>query len=400
MNKLIITKWNGIVLTMVQSEGSAVSLNLEPGEERSILGNIYIGKVKNIVKNIGAAFVEIGDGCMGYLNLADGFIHHASAGGADGKLRVGDEIVVQVERDAVKTKAPVLTGNLNFTGRYIVLTAGKRQLGFSSKLSDMEWKKQIKPILEAEKEEDFGIIVRTNAPEASFDAILEELRSLKALYRKVMGDAVHRTCLSLLYQTPPAYLADIRDSLHGSLESVVTDAPDIYEAIKVYLETFQPEDLKKLTFYDDALLPLFKLFKVEKAMDEALGKRVWLKSGGYLVIEPTEALCVIDVNTGKYSGKKNLHDTIMKINTEAAVQSARQLRLRNLSGIIIIDFIDMETEEDRQELLTVLSRALSKDPVKTSVVEITKLNLVEVTRKKIRRPFHEQAALIKGKAES
>ena len=139
MNKLIITKWNGIVLTMVQSEGSAVSLNLEPGEERSILGNIYIGKVKNIVKNIGAAFVEIGDGCMGYLNLADGFIHHASAGGADGKLRVGDEIVVQVERDAVKTKAPVLTGNLNFTGRYIVLTAGKRQLGFSSKLSDMEW---------------------------------------------------------------------------------------------------------------------------------------------------------------------------------------------------------------------------------------------------------------------
>ena len=120
-----------MVLTMVQSEGSAVSLNLEPGEERSILGNIYIGKVKNIVKNIGAAFVEIGDGCMGYLNLADGFIHHASAGGADGKLRVGDEIVVQVERDAVKTKAPVLTGNLNFTGRYIVLTAGKRQLGFS-----------------------------------------------------------------------------------------------------------------------------------------------------------------------------------------------------------------------------------------------------------------------------
>lgn len=385
---------------MVQSEGSIVSLNLEPEEERSILGNIYIGKVKNIVGNIGAAFVEIGDGCMGYLNLADSFLHHASAGESDRKLRAGDEIVVQVERDAVKTKAPVLTGNLNFTGRYIVLTAGKRQLGFSSKLSDMDWKKQIKPILEAEKEEDFGIIVRTNAPEASFDTILEELKSLKALYHKVMGDAAHRTCCSLLYRTPPAYLADIRDSFHGSLESVVTDEPDICESIKTYLETFQPGDLQKLTFYDDTLLPLLKLYKAEKAMSEALGKRVWLKSGGYLVIEPTEALCVIDVNTGKYSGKKNLHDTIMKINTEAAVEIARQLRLRNLSGIIIIDFIDMKTEEDQRGLLSVLSRVLSKDPVKTSVVEITKLNLVEVTRKKIRRPFYEQAALIKGKAES
>ena len=337
---------------------------------------------------------------MGYLSLADGYIHHASAASPDGRLRAGDEIIVQVDRDAVKTKAPVLTGNLNFTGRYIVLTAGKRQLGFSSKLSDLEWKKQIKPILEAEKEEDFGIIVRTNAPEASFDAILEELKSLKALYRRVMEDALHRTCYSLLYKTPPSYLTDIRDSFHGSLGAIVTDETDIYEAIQAYLKSFQPGDLQKLTFYDDALLPLSKLYKVEKSMSEALGKRVWLKSGGYLVIEPTEALCVIDVNTGKYSGKKNLHDTIMKINTEAAVEIARQLRLRNLSGIIIIDFIDMETEEDQRELLSVLSRVLAKDPVKTSVVEITKLNLVEVTRKKIRRPFHEQAALIKGKADT
>ncbi|WP_321015576.1 ribonuclease E/G, partial [Hungatella effluvii] len=267
-------------------------------------------------------------------------------------------------------------------------------------LSDLEWKKRIKPILEAEKEEDFGIIVRTNAPEASFDAILEELKSLKALYRRVMEDALHRTCYSLLYRTPPSYLTDIRDSFHGSLGAIVTDETDIYEAIQAYLKSFQPGDLQKLTFYDDALLPLSKLYKVEKSMSEALGKRVWLKSGGYLVIEPTEALCVIDVNTGKYSGKKNLHDTIMKINTEAAVEIARQLRLRNLSGIIIIDFIDMETEEDQRELLSVLSRVLAKDPVKTSVVEITKLNLVEVTRKKIRRPFHEQAALIKGKADT
>lgn len=385
---------------MVQSEGETVQLNLEPEAESSILGNIYIGKVKNIVKNIGAAFVEIGDGSMGYLNLSENCIHYASETAPERPLRAGDEIVVQVERDAVKTKAPVLTGNLNFTGRFLVLTAGKRQLGFSAKLTDTEWKKEIKPILEAEKEDDFGIIVRTNAPEASADEILDELKRLKARYRRVMADAGHRTCYSLLYRTPPTYLSDIRDSFHGSLEAIITDERDIWESVRSYLEEFQPEDLPKLTLYDDVLLPLAKLYKVEKSIEEALGKRVWLKSGGYLVIEPTEALCVIDVNTGKYSGKKNLHDTIMKINKEAAVEIARQLRLRNLSGIIIIDFIDMETEADQKELLIVLSRAVSRDPVKTSVVEITKLNLVEVTRKKIRRPFYEQAAQIKGKAKT
>lgn len=399
MNKLIITRWNGAVLTMVRSKEEVLSLDLEPDGERSILGSIYIGKVKNIVKNINSAFVEIGDGRMGYLSLTDACIHRVSPAGAQGRLKAGDEIVVQVERDAVKTKAPVLTGNLNFTGRYLVLTAGKNQLGFSSKLTDQAWKKAVRPSLEAEKEEGFGLIVRTNAPEAGMEAILQELKSLKALYHRVMADAAHRTCYSLLYRTPPSYVAGIRDSLTGSLEAIVTDESDIYETVKAYLEEFQPDDAEKLTFYEDSLLPLVKLCRAEKAMEEALGKRVWLKSGGYLVIEPTEALVVIDVNTGKYSGKKNLHDTIMKINKEAAVEIAHQLRLRNLSGIIIIDFIDMEEEEDQKELLRVLSAALSKDPVKTTVVEITKLNLVEVTRKKIRRPFYEQAAQIKGKAE-
>lgn len=400
MNKLIITRWEGAVLTMVRSKEEVLQLDLEPDGEPSILGSIYIGKVKNIVKNINAAFVEIGDGQMGYLNLTDACIHRVFPAGASGKLKAGDEIVVQVERDAVKTKAPVLTGNLNFTGRYLVLTAGKNQLGFSAKLTDQAWKKEIRPLLEAEKEEEFGLIVRTNAREAETEAVIGELKSLKALYHRVMDEAVHRTCYSRLYRTPPSYVTGIRDSLTGSLESIVTDEKDIYEAVKVYLEEFQPADLNKLSLYEDELLPLAKLNRIERAMEEALGKRVWLKSGGYLVIEPTEALVVIDVNTGKYSGKKNLHDTIMKINKEAAVEIAHQLRLRNLSGIIIIDFIDMETEEDQKELLGVLSAALVKDPVKTTVVEITKLNLVEVTRKKIRRPFYEQAALIKGKAET
>lgn len=379
-------------------DGKAIQLELEPDGERSILGNIYIGKVKNIVKNINSAFVDLGAGITGYLNLESPCLTYASGQSVTGKLKAGDEIIVQVERDAVKTKDPVLTGNLNFAGRYCVLTSGKTQIGFSSKITDGGWKKQIRPLLEAEKDDNFGIIVRTNAPEASPEALAAELSNLKALYRRTMESAAHRTCFTRLYETPPSYVSGIRDSLLGSLEAVITDAPDIYEALKTYMITSQPEDLEKLSFYDDPLLPLAKLYHVEKTMEEALGRRVWLKSGGYLVIEPTEALTVIDVNTGKFAGKKTLRETIMKINLEAAVEIGRQMRLRNLSGIIIIDFIDMVEDEDKKNLLATLSGIVSSDPVRTTVVEITKLNLVEVTRKKIRRPLYEQVAQIKEKA--
>lgn len=390
MSKRIITKWNGAVLTMVQENGKTIQINLEPIEKRSLLGNIYVGKVKNIVKNIGAAFVDIGDGITGYLSLAERYVHYASPLKEPRPIRAGDEIIVQLERDAVKTKAPVLTGNLNFPGRYLVLTAGKNSIGFSGKLSDSDWKKELLPLLLNEKDEDFGIIVRTNASEASTDTIMKELRQLKSEYRRVVEVSSHRTGLSLLYGTPPSYLSDLRDSQWGSLEAVITDDKTIFQTVQSYLETNQPEDVKTLKLYEDELLPLYKLYGVEKSIEEVLSKRVWLKSGGYLVIEPTEALCVIDINTGKYSGKKSPGDTIRKINLEAAIEIAHQIRLRNLSGIIVIDFIDMETEAVQKELMTLLSKELSKDPVKTTVVDITKLNLVEVTRKKIRRPLYEQ----------
>lgn len=392
MNKLIITRWNGSVITLLQSGKQIVQVDIEPKQECSVLGNIYIGKVNNIVKNINAAFVDIGNGRMGYLSLADGNIHYADQRTFDGKLRQGDEVVVQVERDAVKSKAPVLTGNLNITGRYFVLTSGKKQIGFSSKITDQVWKREIKAYLETVKEETFGIIVRTNAPGSSREELALELVHLKDSLAKILDSAKHRTCYSLLYSSAPSYLTGLRDSLKSSLEAVITDEADIYQTVKDYLIQYQPEDIKLLSLYEDELLPLGKLYRVEKTMEEALGKRVWLKSGGYLVIEPTEALCVIDVNTGKYSGKKELRDTIMKVNLEAAEEIGHQLRLRNLSGIIIIDFIDMEAEEDRRMLVARLEAILSKDPVKTTVVEITKLNLVEVTRKKIRKPLYEQAS--------
>ncbi len=255
----------------------------------------------------------------------------------------------------------------------------------------------MKSYLEPRKQEDFGMIVRTNAYKVPKEELESELIQLMDSFRKLLDNAKHRTCYSLLYSSAPSYLTGLRDSLKSSLEAVITDEPDIYEAVREYLIQNQPEDLGLLTRYEDKLLPLGKLYRIDKTMDEALGKRVWLKSGGYLVIEPTEALVVIDVNTGKYSGKKELRETIKKVNLEAAEEIGHQLRLRNLSGIIIIDFIDMEAEEDRRILMDRLEGILSKDPVKTTVVEMTKLNLVEVTRKKIRKPLYEQALQMKEK---
>jgi ribonuclease G len=392
VSKLIITRWKGGIITLLHSGKEVIQINIEPEQQGFVIGNVYVGKVNKIVKNINSAFVDIGKGQMGYLSLSDGMVHYADGRPWDGKLKQGDDVIVQVERDAVKSKAPVLTGNINLTGRYFVLTTGKKQIGFSSKITDQVWKLKMKSYLEVIKGEDFGIIVRTNAYEAQEEELKNELQTLHTNLKKLIEDAKFRTSYSLLYSGAPSYLSGIRDSLKSSLEAVITDEVDIYEALNNYFIENQPEDASLLIKYEDPMLPLYKLYRIEKFMEEALGKRVWLKSGGYLVIEPTEALTVIDVNTGKYTGKKALRDTIMKINLESAEEIGHQLRLRNLSGIIIIDFIDMELEEDRLNLVTRLTEILSKDPVKTTVVEITKLNLVEITRKKIRRPLHEQVA--------
>lgn len=407
MNKLLITRWGDQILTALTENGKFLSFNLEPAEQTGLLGNIYIGKVKNIVKNINSAFIDLGNGLTGYYSLTDNKTHlftDAAAKTQDSHrpLRQGDEILVQVERDAVKTKDPVLTSNLNFTGKYLVLTQGKKQIGFSGKIRDKAWKQHMQALLEKETDRSFGLIVRTNAKEAAEEEILQELAFLSKRRRQLLTAASHRTCYSLLASSEPSYISSIRDAYTSELEAIVTDDKDCYEAVRQYLEENQPEDLEKLSFYEDPMLSLSKLYSLETALEQALGKHVWLKSGGYLVIEPTEALTVIDVNTGKYAGKKTQAETIFKINQEAAAETARQLRLRNLSGIIVVDFIDMETEEERLRLMSLLERELLKDPVKTVLVDMTRLGLVEITRKKVKRPLAEQvkaAGFLPGKGE-
>lgn len=388
MDKLVITRWNGRLLTALLSENRAAEIGLE--EADSILGNIYIGKVKKIVKNLNAAFVDFAEGRTGYYSLADN-PRHLFADGRERGLKEGDELIVQVAKDAVKTKDPVLTANLTFSGRYAVLTAGKRVVGFSKKISDREFKERLKPQLEELVGEAAGVIVRTNAYGLE-EALLEEVRLLNGQYRELTELAAYRTCYSVLRRAEPEYLKALKGCPAGTLEEVLTDLPEVYAETEHYFRTQEPDSQTKLRLYQDPLVSLARLYSLNTVMEQALEKRVWLKSGGYLVIDITEAMVVIDVNTGKYAGKKKLEETVRLTNLEAAREICRQLRLRNLSGIILIDFIDMFTEKDKELLMETLRRHAGLDPVPTTVVDMTALGLVEMTRKKQKRPLWEQLA--------
>ncbi|MDD3252260.1 MAG: ribonuclease E/G [Lachnospiraceae bacterium] len=396
MSKLIITRWRDRILTAQFSGNEALELSLE--EDSSILGNLYIGKVNNIVKNLNSAFIDFEKERTGYYSLTDN-PQSLYPDGSWRSLKAGDEILVQVAKDAVKTKDPVLTGNLNFTGKYAVLTAGKPVIGFSSKISDKTWKEQLRPQLEALVTGQTGLIVRTNA--YGHDAeLLQEVQALTVAYQTVLEKARYRTCYSLLYQADPGYLKNLRGSTSGSIEEIVTDQPEVFETISDYLRQYDADKLSRLRLYEDTTLSLSRLYSLDSMMEQACQKRVWLKSGGYLIIEQTEAMVVIDVNTGKYSGKKNLADTIRMINLEAAKELCHQLRLRNLSGIIMVDFIDMKAEEDKRLLMDTLRTCVLSDPVKTTVVDMTGLNLVEMTRKKEKKPLWEQIAQVKQQPET
>lgn len=376
----------------LSEEERIVEIRLESDQEKSILGNIYTGQVENIASNIQAAFVQIEPGKRCYYSLAEAQRAAFSAGRkGNGPLRPGDELLVQVSRDAMKGKLPALTSNLNFTGRYLVLTTGDKKFGLSSKLA-LEDRHRLSGWLKEEAErpdKEFGIIVRTNAADASKEEILKELEWLKGRYHKAVVQGRNRTCFSLVLETEPFYVAAVRDAYGRDLDEIITDVPEIREMILGYLEEISPELKEKLRFYQDKLLPLYKLYRVETALDAIQKEKVWLNSGGFLVIQQTEAFVSIDVNSGKYTGKKKMEETFRKINLEAAAEIGRQLRLRNLSGIILIDFINMENPDHRDELFHVLQKLLRKDPVKSRAIDITPLHILEMTRKKVRRPVIE-----------
>lgn len=392
-NQLIITNLtrNQTEYTVcgLYEEKKLVEVQAQHSDSDSLLGNIYVGRVKDVVKNLNAAFIEIAPGLACYFSLEDlknpVYVKKINSPA----LVKGDELYVQVEKEGMKTKPPRVTTNLSFTGKYLVLTTGNQTLGLSKKL-DKETKARLKALLSAHRDARFGIVLRTNSQTATEEQILHELQDLTLKAESLLNKAPYQSCFSCVRRQPPEFLTTLRNVYARDLEEIVTDNAALYAEISSYLKAYQPEDLSKLRLYEDKLLSLAKCYSLEVKLEEALRERVWLKSGGYLIIQPTEALTVIDVNSGKSMAKKNVQEHYLKINLEAAAEIAFQIRLRNISGIIIVDFIDMASEEAKRELMEALRTATRKDPVPVQVVDMTKLNLVELTRKKVRKSLREQ----------
>ena len=397
----VVSRRGSQIFSFLLNGSKAVEIHCDACREDSILDEIYIGKVQNIVKNISAAFVEIAPGTVCYLPLED--LKHPvyTKKGTSHNIQQGDELLVQVKREGIKTKAPAVTTNLTLHGKYALLTTGNTQISVSSKLPKEEKERLVRVVKDNSSadngsleemsagERDYGWLLRTNAGGASPEVIKKDLLRLQTKYGELMKTAQYRTCFSCLLARPSAYLKRLSDLYTEEVDEILTDDRELFEQITEYFQENQPEDTAKLRFYEDRLLPMEKLYSLDHHLKEALGERVWLKSGGYLVIQPTEALTVIDVNTGKFTAGKKKEAAFLKLNQEAALEAARQIRLRNLSGIVIIDFINMEEKESEVQLLKTLDDALRRDPIRTTLVDMTKLSLVEITRMKKERPLHE-----------
>ena len=392
MNKRLIVPYRDGVLTAVCEDDRVNLFEWERRGQASLIGNIYVGLVKKIVPGIRAAFVEVADGQNGYYSLEENHHHFFLNQGNHDRVKEGDLLLVQVERDPVKTKLMMLTARINLTGRYTALTCGHPGLAFSSKLKGVgtqAFKDCVREQLNRFPTDRYGLIVRTNAAGVKPEQIVSEANSLLAQMEKMLREANCRTAGSLMMKATPAWIQGVRDAKDDELEEVVCEGKAQYEELITFVQSVCPDLESRIRLYDDDYA-LMKLYRLESALEEALSERVWLKSGGFLVIQPTEALTVIDVNSGKSVGKKTTEETFYHLNLEAAREIAHQIRLRNLSGIIIVDFIDMDEEEHKLSLMSELRRLLESDQVKTNVIDMTPLGLVEITRKRVRRPLAEQ----------
>ena len=388
---VILSKYEEKPFLGILEENQLMELSFLQEDENAILGNIYIGKVKNIVKNLNAAFVEVKKDVLCFLSLKDNPEPFFTNPKKNNKIVEGDEILVQVSQMDVKTKNPMCTSKISIAGKYAAFTYQKSGIGISSKLPKDEKVKELRTLAETYLEDHYSIVLRTNSYYAEISEVEKELAQLKDELEEVLKKAKTRSVYSLLRKDDSEVLKSIKALRETDEIEIVTDLKEYYDEILNFVEKNEKNSVSmNLKFYEDENLSLVALYSLNTKIGNALKKRVWLKSGAYLVIEQTEAMVVIDVNTGKALNKKKREEHFYEVNVEAAIEIAKQLRLRNLSGIIIVDFIDMESEENTCKLLKVFEDALNKDRIKTTLVDITKLHLVEVTRKKTKKSLLEQ----------
>lgn len=393
-DKLVLTKDENRIYYGYFHEGIPLELYACPVNRKSILGNIYAARVEKIATGAGGAFLELSDGLKCYYPLKSNkkvlrLNHPAEV--LQNDLKGGDIILVQVVKDAVKTKLSVADSNISLAGAYFVISMVDRRSSISRKITDSEERKRLSDLVSPYKCDDFGIVVRTNAAYVADQILVDELRSLINRYQHIVLRANNSMGKTLIYELPPHYISLCMDLPRQNLTEIITDIPEIYEEYREYFRTNSDEEtLAKLRLYSDDY-PLSKLYRFEHFYKKATDKLIWLNSGGSIVIEQTEAMVVVDVNTGTVTkSHKETQDIFYKMNCEAAKEIAYQLRLRNLSGIIMIDFINLKDPVKEKSVMEILEKSSARDRVPARIVDITKLGIVEMTRAKKLRPLHEQ----------
>jgi ribonuclease G len=408
-NLIIVNRCDDETRIAIVEHGQTRELIVERDSRRGILGNIYKGRVTRVLPGMQSAFVDVGLKRTAFLYVMDiARPHDAEEAVAiephdeeEGErevfvaepkpvppietlIREGQELVVQVSKEPIGTKGARLTSNISLPGRNLVLLPGMEHVGVSRRIAEPEERERLKEIATGLKPETGGLIVRTVGEGREVEVFKEDQQFLTELWKHIQRRESETKAPALIYQDLDLVLKVVRDTLNPSFENVVVDAIEDYERLIEFVDQFMPQYRSMITLHRDTM-PVFERYKVELELSRALDRKIWLKSGGYIVIDETEALTAIDVNTGRYVGKTNAEETIVKINLEACKEIAYQLRLRNIGGIIVIDFIDMKVAENRQRVQDTLNEELAGDRSRTHVLPMSELGLIEMTRKRVKK---------------
>lgn len=379
MKRILVDNQENWTRLGIVDDGVLMELVYERKYSMPIVGNVYVGKIVNVLPGMQAAFVDIGREKNAFLYYGD----NVDSLGNSIKPQCGTDVLVQVEKAEVGKKGAVLTRRISFPGKFLVIIPGDGKLGISKKITDNAERDRIRNIVSSLLPEGCGAIVRTDGQGKDYEVYKKEIERLLEISDKIMKKASYLKAPALVYTDVNGVEKAVRDYFHDDIDEIVVNVEDDYNELLSICPKLNI-DMRKIKYHNDGT-PLFASYYVEGQAKAAFNRQVWLKSGGFIIIEQTEACVVIDVNTGKYTGKADLQKTILKTNLEAAREIAHQLRLRNLNGMIIVDFIDMKSEQDKQLLRKELEEAVAGDRLQTIVVGMTELGLMQLTRKKKRQ---------------
>ncbi|SCG83725.1 ribonuclease G [Proteiniborus sp. DW1] len=391
MNQIVIDVGLQENRVAILENSELVELYIEEDDNKRTVGNIYKGRVVNVLPGMQAAFVDIGLEKNAFLYVKDAIPKEMLANkkinlkdiSIKDVVKSGQDIIVQVIKEPFGNKGARVTTQITIPGRHIVLMPYTDYIGVSRRISDEAERDRLRKIIESIKPANMGVILRTASEGLELEDFKDDIKFLLRVLNKIDGERNLGFAPRVMYKDLDLIHRTVRDLFTRNVQKLIINSRDEYKSIVELVDMISPQ-LKSRVEYFDSSHDIFGYFGIEQAINKALDRKVWLKSGGYIVIDETEALTSIDVNTGKYIGSINLEDTVLRTNIEAAKEIAKQLRLRNIGGIIIIDFIDMNNELHEKDVLNVLESELKKDRTKSTVLGMTKLGLVEMTRKKVR----------------